>query len=62
MKNIEHFTEALQEKTKAKVEREAEFFTSMEARRFQPERKAIDDSAAALILQRYLDRRNKYKV
>jgi putative Holliday junction resolvase len=40
------------------VRKEKEFLTSVEARRFQGSKNKVDSSAAALILQRYLDRRN----
>lgn len=43
------------------VHLEKEFLTSVEARKSQPEAERVDASAAALILQRYLDRINKAK-
>ncbi|MBI3634553.1 MAG: Holliday junction resolvase RuvX [Candidatus Yonathbacteria bacterium] len=36
---------------------EREFLTTQQARFFQTERKRVDDSAAAIILQSYLDRK-----
>ncbi len=73
MKNIEAFKENLEKILGLPVWYEREFMTSIEARRQGSEGKSIfnarktkapaqgnvDDSAAALILQRYLDRKNK---
>lgn len=52
------FAKCLGKKTGRPVFFEKEFFSSVEARRYMghPE---VDDSAAALILQRYLDREKK---
>ncbi|MEK7115527.1 MAG: Holliday junction resolvase RuvX [Patescibacteria group bacterium] len=49
------FAERLGKGAELPVFFEKEFFTSVEARRHQ-EHTEVDDSAAALILQRYLDR------
>ncbi len=57
-KEIEIFISELQARFTIPVFKEKEFLTSIEARRYFKEKKKIDDSAAALILQRYLDRRN----
>jgi putative Holliday junction resolvase len=66
MEDIEAFVKDLQEQTHLPVHYEREFFTSaMAARQFAPEEKSrkqnpsqekLDASAAALILQSYLDR------
>jgi putative Holliday junction resolvase len=56
-KDIERFIRSLEEKTKIPVHKEKEFFTSVEARRYSGEGQ-VDHSAAALILQRFLDRLN----
>ena len=69
MEDIEQFKKDLQKLTTLPVEYEREFFTSaMAARQFAPEEKSrkanpnqdtLDASAAALILQSYLDRNKK---
>jgi putative Holliday junction resolvase len=53
------FRDKIEEELNLKVFLEKEFFTSMEARRYEEGNGKIDDKAAALILQRYLDRKNK---
>ncbi len=59
MENIKNFTEKLEVKFSLPVHVEKEFLTSVEARRYGVKNgKRVDASAAALILQRYLDRRN----
>ena len=40
------------------IHKEKEFFTSVEARKLGSQNGQVDDKAAALILQRYLDRIN----
>ena len=55
---IETFIFRLQSKFGLPVHNQKEFLTSVEARRYQGGGQ-VDASAAALILQRYLDRRNK---
>ena len=52
------FTEELKVKFNIPVEKQKEFLTSVEARRYG-EKGEVDHSAAALILQRFLDRKNK---
>jgi putative Holliday junction resolvase len=58
MKDIRAFAVRLEDELDLPVHFEKEFMTSLEARRFQGQH-IVDDSAAALILQRYLDRVNK---
>lgn len=73
-KEIENFINELQNRFKIPVFKQKEFLTSVEARgkggkeknnarktKTGPSRK-VDDSAAALILQRYLDKKNKLLV
>jgi putative Holliday junction resolvase len=55
---IEVFILELKEKFKLPVHKQKEFFTSIEARRYQTKPARADAGAAALILQRYLDRIN----
>ena len=52
---IEVFILGLEEKFKLPVHKQKEFLTSVEARRYQVKADHVDASAAALILQRYLD-------
>ncbi len=69
MEDIEQFKKDLEELTKLPVHYEREFFTSaLAARQFAPEEKSrkanpsqenLDASAAALILQSFLDRMKK---
>lgn len=59
MKEIEFFITQLERKFKVSVHREKEFLTSVEARRYGSPEQYTDASAAALILQRYLDKVNK---
>ena len=56
MAKIEKFTEILEEKLKLPVRFEQEFLTSKEAERLQGKNDQLDASAAAIILQSYLDR------
>lgn len=58
MKDIRAFAVRLEDEIDLPVHFEKEFMTTLEARRFQGKH-IVDDSAAALILQRYLDRINK---
>ena len=60
MENIEKFKARLEKTFSLPVIFEQEYLTSSEARRWGPKDKPIDDSSAALILQRYLDKK-KYK-
>lgn len=55
MKEIEEFKKKLEE-SGAKVLFEPEFWTSFQAQRFQEKNDMHDASAAAIILQSYLDR------
>lgn len=54
---IERFSKDLKEKTKLKVEFEPEFMTSSQAEHIQGKTKMHDASAAAIILQSFLERR-----
>lgn len=56
MKDIYIFREKIEEEINVSVHFEPEHMTSEEARRFQTDKKLIDESAAALILQGYLDK------
>jgi len=56
-KQIETFSRELKKRFKLPVYKEKEFLTTIEARRYGESNK-VDASAAALILQRYLDRKN----
>ncbi|OGI73387.1 hypothetical protein A2737_00445 [Candidatus Nomurabacteria bacterium RIFCSPHIGHO2_01_FULL_41_71] len=57
-KEIEFFISNLNRKFKLSTHREKEFFTSVEARRYEDKGTSVDASAAALILQRFLDKKN----
>lgn len=57
MEAVREFGEQLGRKANVPVSFEKEFFTSVEARRMQGGGAGVDASAAALILQRYLDKR-----
>ncbi len=60
---IEAFARELKEKIGLPVHKQKEFMTSVEARRYRDEDKtypnSADAAAAALILQRYLDRKSR---
>lgn len=56
---IEQFKEKLAELVAVPIYREGELFSSVEAHRYQTDKGARDDSAAAIILQRFLDRQKK---
>lgn len=58
MADAREFAKRLGEDAELPIFFEKEFFTSVEARRYA-EHPEVDDSAAALILQRYLDRDKK---
>lgn len=58
MKEIRTFAVELENFIDVPLHFEKEWLTSLEARRFQGKH-IVDDSAAALILQRYLDRKNR---
>ncbi|MEK7207919.1 MAG: RuvX/YqgF family protein, partial [Patescibacteria group bacterium] len=55
---IAEFKSALEKATRKKVEYEPEFLTSVQAARFQGKVEKLDASAAAIILQSFLDRRH----
>lgn len=55
----EDFAKKLSERTTLPVERVREAWSSFEAARFAPDQKKRDDAAAAIILQRYLDAKQK---
>ncbi|HEY4493857.1 MAG TPA: Holliday junction resolvase RuvX [Candidatus Paceibacterota bacterium] len=57
-REIEFFISKLEKKFKLLVHREKEFLTTVEARRYKEGENGADAGAAALILQRYLDRKN----
>lgn len=56
MKEVHAFKAELERDLQLPVELEPEFFTSMQAAKVQGEHVLLDASAAALILQSYLDR------
>lgn len=56
---IEGFISSLEANFSAKIHKEKEFLTTVEARRYNEDGGKVDASAAALILQRFLDRQNK---
>ena len=68
---VENFINELKKKVRSPIQKQKEFLTSVEARTIEGKEKnnarkikkevnkKIDDSAAALILQRYLDQKNK---
>lgn len=60
MKDIKIFKEALENRFAVPVIYEPEFLTSHHAEKFQGKNDMHDASAAALILQSYLDRDGKY--
>lgn len=58
MKEIEQFIAELRTRVTVPIITEREFLTTQQARFFQQEKERVDDSAAAIILQSYLDRKN----
>ncbi|MBI4117961.1 MAG: pre-16S rRNA-processing nuclease YqgF [Parcubacteria group bacterium] len=56
MEKIRQFKTELESKTGLPVSFESEMFTSAEAKRYQGEREDLDASAAALILQHFIDK------
>lgn len=60
LKDAKHFAEMLKEKCGKEIYFEKEWLSTLEARRFQ-DRHDADDSAAAIILQRFLDKKSKKK-
>lgn len=58
LKEAKDFIQKLQEKIAIEIFFEKEWLSTIEARRFSDRRDA-DDSAAAIILQRFLDKKNR---
>lgn len=61
MKKIEVFVDSLRTNTKIPVFFEPEFFTSHQAQKIQGKNAMIDASAAAIILQSFIDKRANAK-
>ena len=61
VEKTKQFALQLQEKINLPVHFEQEMFSSVEAHRYQTKAGSRDDSAAAIILQRYLDKLDKKK-
>lgn len=57
MEDINRFAEKLKTEIKIPIIFEPEFLTSVQAEKLQPLKEMLDASAAALILQSYLDRK-----
>ena len=55
---IDGFIAELREVVSVPIIEEREFLSTQQARLYQTKRKRVDDSAAAIILQSYLDRKN----
>lgn len=58
MTEVEKFKKILTEKIKLKVNFESEFMTSQQAERIQGKNEMLDASAAAIILQSFLDKKH----
>lgn len=58
MKHVDRFVEKLEKQISLPIFFEGEFFTTDAARKIESSRDTIDAQAAAIILQRYLDRFN----
>lgn len=58
MEKMNQFMTELREQVGTPIFQEREFLSTQQARFFQTEKKHVDDSAAAIILQSYLDRKN----
>ncbi len=58
MKEVDRFITELREVVNVPIVLEREFLSTQQARFYQTKRKRVDDSAAAIILQSYLDRKN----
>ncbi|OIO30233.1 hypothetical protein AUJ77_03830 [Candidatus Nomurabacteria bacterium CG1_02_43_90] len=58
MEKIDEFIAELREVVAVPIVFEREFLSTQQARFFQTDSKHVDDSAAAIILQSYLDRKN----
>lgn len=59
MEDIRKFARILEEKTGIAIHYEPEFLTSAEARHIQGDSHTLDASAAAIILQSFLDKANQ---
>lgn len=59
MRKIKEFAHKLEKVTSIAVEYEPEFLTSAQARRIQGDSHTLDASAAAIILQSFLDKLNQ---
>lgn len=59
MKEIKEFTRAFEAKTGITIQYEPEFLTSAQARHIQGDSHTLDASAAAIILQSFLDKLNQ---
>ncbi|MBI5005081.1 MAG: Holliday junction resolvase RuvX [Candidatus Lloydbacteria bacterium] len=59
MKEIKTFARELEAKTGIAVQYEPEFLTSAQARHIQGDSRTLDASAAAIILQSFLDKKNQ---
>ena len=57
-KEVDKFIVELRKVVGAPIIEEREFLSTQQARFYQMKRKRVDDSAAAIILQSYLDRKN----
>jgi putative Holliday junction resolvase len=62
MKEINNFVAELWEAIGVPVVFEREFLSTQQARFFQEKKKHVDDSAAAVILQSYLDRKHNKSI
>ena len=58
MKDADKFIVALRDVISVPIKSEREFLSTQQAKFFQGRKKRVDDSAAAIILQSYLDRKN----
>lgn len=61
MKSMKNFVNEIKKKSNLQIYFEPEFLTSSQVRNTQGESKMIDASAAALILQSFIDKRNNQK-
>ncbi len=57
-KEVDRFIVELRKVVSVPIVEEREFLSTQQARFYQTKRKRVDDSAAAIILQSYLDRKN----
>lgn len=58
MKEVDKFVVELKKAVSVPIISEREFLSTQQARFYQTKRKRVDDSAAAIILQSYLDKKN----